>query len=504
MRRFRLKIPSRSNRALLLLGVAALAVTFLNVADAAEITGYDVRISETDEGNCYRDYSQGGRIGDNCPVQLEISLVSQPGLRQMGQGGIPTVEEVMALAQTAQNYPSTRITVPSIRYGGGYSGPGRMKDKRGLNDRCMFTRGLSGIDCYDGTITITEFTPQRLVGRYRGTLYRMNDDQKTFTSTSISGRFDIPMPALHDKRRPAGVTYQEQFREAFNLMSHMKGAGELSSRLSALRDDGRGGAVDSGPPCDCSCAVHVRWQNWQVGKSCAPICTLPEWQGKRCDLECGAPWAACVDLARASPELSGDIRQLVEAMALKQGASSPSEYRAIEDLVGRMQPEQREQLMQLYGIVESTPSSGDVEKILDHMVGENAPEGVRAAMRPSIEQMAPEERAKILESYGDTAGQSMAASGLPTGKRQSGSSPDSLWSESQASSPYSGTGVTSIPVNPDWDAETLRYKAKVEQLGMTPDITEDAIEMFFNNKAPMRETLWENIEQQLARKQGTK
>ena len=49
------------------------------------------------------------------------------------------------------------------------------------------------------------------------------------------------------------------------------------------------------------------------------------------------------------------------------------------------------------------------------------------------------------------------------------------------------------PVNPDYDAETLRYKAAVEQLGLPPDMVEDLVEMFHSNEAAFRETLWQSV-----------
>jgi hypothetical protein len=123
-------------------------------------------------------------------------------------------------------------------------------------------------------------------------------------------------------------------------------------------------------------------------------------------------------------------------------------------------------------------AEGEIEAILDIMAGKSAPDSVRNSIRSAVEEMSPEERAQILQ-----------AQNHPGSEVQ------------HASSPYSQTGAVSIPINPDWDAETLRYKAAVEQLGLLPDITEDAVEMFFSNEQPMRERLWQNIREQLARKQ---
>jgi len=43
------------------------------------------------------------------------------------------------------------------------------------------------------------------------------------------------------------------------------------------------------------------------------------------------------------------------------------------------------------------------------------------------------------------------------------------------------------------DAETLRYKAAVEQMNLPPDAIEDLVEMFQANEAPMREMLWQRV-----------
>jgi hypothetical protein len=45
------------------------------------------------------------------------------------------------------------------------------------------------------------------------------------------------------------------------------------------------------------------------------------------------------------------------------------------------------------------------------------------------------------------------------------------------------------------DAETLRYKAAVEQLNLPPGAIEDLVEMFQANEAPMREMLWERAKE---------
>ena len=43
------------------------------------------------------------------------------------------------------------------------------------------------------------------------------------------------------------------------------------------------------------------------------------------------------------------------------------------------------------------------------------------------------------------------------------------------------------------DAETLRYKAAVEQMNLPPSVVEDLVKMFQANEAPIREMLWQQI-----------
>jgi len=43
------------------------------------------------------------------------------------------------------------------------------------------------------------------------------------------------------------------------------------------------------------------------------------------------------------------------------------------------------------------------------------------------------------------------------------------------------------------DAETLRYKAAVEQMNLPPAVIEDVVKMFQANEAPIREMLWQQI-----------
>jgi hypothetical protein len=46
----------------------------------------------------------------------------------------------------------------------------------------------------------------------------------------------------------------------------------------------------------------------------------------------------------------------------------------------------------------------------------------------------------------------------------------------------------------EFDAETLRYKAAVEQLDLPPGMVEDLVEMFQSNDAEFRKTLWQRVE----------
>jgi len=50
------------------------------------------------------------------------------------------------------------------------------------------------------------------------------------------------------------------------------------------------------------------------------------------------------------------------------------------------------------------------------------------------------------------------------------------------------------------DAETLRYKAAVEQLNLPPGAIEDLVEMFQSNDATMREMLWQRVQESPLRK----
>lgn len=47
----------------------------------------------------------------------------------------------------------------------------------------------------------------------------------------------------------------------------------------------------------------------------------------------------------------------------------------------------------------------------------------------------------------------------------------------------------------DLDAETLDYKAAVEQLNLPPGVVEDLVEMFQANDAEFRKTLWQRVEE---------
>jgi len=45
----------------------------------------------------------------------------------------------------------------------------------------------------------------------------------------------------------------------------------------------------------------------------------------------------------------------------------------------------------------------------------------------------------------------------------------------------------------EMDAETLRYKAAVEQMNLPPAVIEDLVKMFQANEAPIREMLWQQV-----------
>ncbi|NCF20352.1 MAG: hypothetical protein GWP63_19120 [Haliea sp.] len=52
--------------------------------------------------------------------------------------------------------------------------------------------------------------------------------------------------------------------------------------------------------------------------------------------------------------------------------------------------------------------------------------------------------------------------------------------------------LQNIPTD-ELDAETLRYKAAVEQMNLPPAVVEDLVKMFQANEAPIREMLWQQI-----------
>ncbi len=45
----------------------------------------------------------------------------------------------------------------------------------------------------------------------------------------------------------------------------------------------------------------------------------------------------------------------------------------------------------------------------------------------------------------------------------------------------------------NYDAETLRYQEAVKALGLPPDLVEDLVEMFHSNEAAFREVLWQRV-----------
>jgi hypothetical protein len=57
------------------------------------------------------------------------------------------------------------------------------------------------------------------------------------------------------------------------------------------------------------------------------------------------------------------------------------------------------------------------------------------------------------------------------------------------------------PVRDDLPAaETLRYKAAVEELNIPPEMIEELVEMFQANDAAMREVLWQGVKDSPLRK----
>ena len=49
-------------------------------------------------------------------------------------------------------------------------------------------------------------------------------------------------------------------------------------------------------------------------------------------------------------------------------------------------------------------------------------------------------------------------------------------------------------------AETLRYKAAVQELNIPPEMIEELVEMFQANDAAMREVLWQGVKDSPLRK----
>jgi hypothetical protein len=248
-----------------------------------------------------------------------------------------------------------------------------------------------------------------------------------------------------DVMTPGTQVYMDRYHQQMmsvpgieNIMNSYLGGSDGTS-------GGSGGRAVSQAGCDCSCEglKTVRAQN----RNKAGMTTEQKMTQATCAMQCVQQWKACPTQASVSSQ--GPVDQNQAGVVTDDGTP---QYPATAE--------------------------GEIEAILDTMVGKSAPDSVRNSIRSTVEEMSPDERAQILHAQNQPGSEVQHASG-----------------------PYSQTGAVSIPVNPDWDAETLRYKAAVEQLGLLPDITEDAVEMFFSNEQPMRERLWQNIREQLARKQ---
>ena len=66
--------------------------------------------------------------------------------------------------------------------------------------------------------------------------------------------------------------------------------------------------------------------------------------------------------------------------------------------------------------------------------------------------------------------------------------------EQQETEANDAESLQSMPTE-DLDAETLRYKAAIEQLNLPPDAIQDLVEMFQANDAAFRKTLWQRVEE---------
>ncbi|MDX1384334.1 MAG: hypothetical protein R3190_11855 [Thermoanaerobaculia bacterium] len=329
--------------------VAGLLLAGVSPAVAEKATFAGVGIHEPEGDSCFRSWEEGGRIDDGCSMALTIGITTNPLVAGRGTLFDQTGElDFGAVVAAAESERGAQITVPSIAYGGTYSGRGPMSGPGGKNDKSMFQAGLTGLDRYEGTITVTTFTPRLLEGSYTGTLYRMPGGQ--LVSTAISGEFTIPLPARADPRRPPGVTRQEAFRMGYNLLHEMAGklrmARELAGAGGGAGGGGGGGRPAAGaPPCDCSCSALERARVWQVGRACEPRCAPPDWRGRDCFVGCGEAWEACPQAA-PSADLDAETRRLVELLAAQQGATTELELRSIEAIVEQLTPEQRRMMIE--------------------------------------------------------------------------------------------------------------------------------------------------------------
>lgn len=373
--------------------------------------------------------------------QLVISL----GTSSVADIPLPSLDpqsieayRAQVLARAGDTEPNIEIIVPLPEYG--FSGTID-------NAQISQGRGVSfdpasihaqGGIRHVGKLAISEFTEDVLRASYSAALYYIGEGNQPALDRNISGTFWISFPILNDPRADEGYPESEDIR------LQLAGMWDLLRNLGLGLDDAAEFAASGGPGGGPGSGAG------QGSGSATGSAPVPE-----CNCECDVLIALPEDHACIQPD-----------GVCYQGLA----------------------LCRQFGLDKTSPAAdADVEAILDRMVGKDAPQTVRAATRDSVLQMSKEERAKLLEEF----------------RRSEAAIPGRVPAlEDQQAFTGAASDAGQVPVNPDWDAETLRYKSAVEQLGLPADIVEDAVEMFHNNAAPMREQLWRNVEAQLAARRG--
>lgn len=349
--------------------------------------------------------------------------------------------QAQVLAQAGNAEPNIEIAVPFRDYGfSGTINDAYISQGRGVSfDPASLFSG-SGVR-HVGQLTIVEFTEDVLKASFSGELYYVGENNQAIFDRNVSGSFWISFPVLNDPR------VAEDFPESEDIRLKLAGMWDLLRNMGLGLDDAglaaSPGAPGSGPGAAADAAGAATLMP-ECACECEVLIALPEGHA------CIQPQGPC--------------------------------YHGLE-------------LCRAYGLDKAgVPASADVEAIVDRMVGANAPSALRASMRELVLGMSPEERAGLLEGYRQSG--TLAPGQAPAGSAERAQLQRAL------TEPGPPTDSGLVAVNPAWDAETLRYKTAVEQLGLPPEILEEAVEMFHNNDAPMRAQLWRNVEAQLALKRG--